>query len=231
MGRIPTGAIPEQALEFIRPRHRQIMYRLITGQTQARIATDLEMDQSRLSVIVNSPLFKSELRKMEDQVFESLKESRGDISAKVKELQPAALGIIQGIMESKKAGARLRRDCAKDILELDKKRRSVEDEGMTPFAKVIQDAFKIATERHKSATESNGHDHGHGNGKSAEPTIKNVTPGYEEAIETSAIEVGEETPHPKTTESPAKEDTKKSSNAGPEEDDSPLLDILNSLGV
>lgn len=225
MGRIPTGAVPSQALEFIRPRHRQIMYRLITGQTQARIATDLEMDQSRLSVIVNSPLFKSELRKMEDQVFESLKESRGDIAAKVKELQPKALQVIQTIMENKVSGARLRRDCAKDILELDKKRRTNEDDGMTPFAKVIQDAFKLAHERRESADNENG------NGKSPEPSVKNVTPGYEGAIETSAVEVGETTPYEEKEKSPKKENEAESPDDGSKDDNKPLLDILDAIGV
>ncbi len=229
MGRIPTGAIPEQALTFIRPRHRQIMYRLITGQTQVRIATDLEMDQSRLSVIVNSPLFKSELRKMEDEVFESLKESRGDITAKVKELQPAALEVITGIMGSKKVGARLRRDCAKDILELDKKRRTVEDEGMTPFAKVIQDAFKIAMQRRESS-EAEETTNGNGNGSGNGSEVKNVTPGYEEAIETSAVEVGEDTPYEEKAKSTEKKDAPFPADE-PEDDNSPLLNILDSLGV
>ncbi len=235
MGRIPTGKIPENALEYIRPRHRQIMYRLITGQTQAHIATDLEMDQSRLSVIVNSPLFKSELKKMEDDVFDSLKESRGDIAAKVKELQPKALQVISEMMGSKKTGARLRRDCAKDILELDKKRRTNEDDGMTPFAKIIEESFKLAHERRDSANESNGTGNGtgtgNGNGKPSEPTVKNVTPGYEEAIETSAIEVGETTPYEKKAQSPKEEDETKDSEDGPEDDDSSLIKILDSIGV
>jgi len=203
------------------------MYRLITGQTQAHIATDLEMDQSRLSVIVNSPLFKSELRKMEDDVFDSLKESRGDIAAKVKELQPKALQVISEMMGSKKTGARLRRDCAKDILELDKKRRTNEDDGMTPFAKIIEESFKLAHERRDAANESNGNGHE----KLAEPTVKNVTPGYEEAIETSAIEVGETTPYEKKAQSPKEEDETKDSEDGPEDDDSSLIKILDSIGV
>lgn len=231
MGRVPTGKIPEQALTFIRPRHRQIMYRLITGQTQAHIATDLEMNQSRLSVIVNSPLFKSELRKMEDQVFESLKESRGDITTKVKELQPVALKVIQTIMENKVSGARLRRDCAKDILELDKKRRTNEDEGMTPFAKVIQEAFDLAHKNRESPDRDDA---------KTEPEIKNVTPGYEGAIETSIIEVGESTPYEEAEKSAKETDATPDITEGPEtvkdvedEDDgnTPLLGILDALGV
>lgn len=145
MGRIPTGKVPEQALEFLRPRHRQIMMRLITGQNHVRISEDLDITQSRLSIIINSPLFISELRKMEREVFDNLVETRGDITGKVRELQPKALKVLSDMMEEKTTGKALKRACANDILGLDKKRQTGEDDGLNPFARMIQDAFKIAS--------------------------------------------------------------------------------------
>ena len=45
------------------PRHIEIMNRLLLGQKEVDIAQDLGMSQSRISIIVNSPLFKLEMKK------------------------------------------------------------------------------------------------------------------------------------------------------------------------
>ena len=52
-------------IQRILPRHMEIMRRLCIGESQRDIAFSLGMDESRLSVIVNSPLFQLELRKMQ----------------------------------------------------------------------------------------------------------------------------------------------------------------------
>ena len=64
MARPSTGKVPPQALQHIRPRHRQIMYRLVAGEKQVDIALDLKITTTRLSIICNSPLFKKEYRKV-----------------------------------------------------------------------------------------------------------------------------------------------------------------------
>ena len=50
-------------LKHIKPKHLEIMDRLICGQKEKEIAQEMGMSQSRLSIIVNSPLFQLELRK------------------------------------------------------------------------------------------------------------------------------------------------------------------------
>lgn len=52
-------------IQRLQPRHIEIMRRLCLGEHQRDIANDLMIDESRLSVIVNSPLFKLELRRMQ----------------------------------------------------------------------------------------------------------------------------------------------------------------------
>lgn len=58
-------ATPAQPIKHILPRHVEIMRRLVLGEKQRDIARSLEMTESRLSIIVNSPLFQLELRKMQ----------------------------------------------------------------------------------------------------------------------------------------------------------------------
>jgi len=121
------------------------MYRLVAGELQVNIAVALNISEARLSIIVNSPMFKKEMRKLEDAVFDNVVATRGDISGRVSKLQPTALTVIEDMMKSKKTPMRLKRDCAKDILEMDQKNRSNgEDDGRSPFARMIDEAFKMA---------------------------------------------------------------------------------------
>jgi hypothetical protein len=57
--------IEEQRLKRIQPRHYEIMRRLCMGESQRDISERMGVNESRLSVVVNSPLFQLELRKMQ----------------------------------------------------------------------------------------------------------------------------------------------------------------------
>ena len=52
-------------IQRVKPRHYEIMRRLCLGENQRSISIDMNVDESRLSVIINSPLFQLELRKMQ----------------------------------------------------------------------------------------------------------------------------------------------------------------------
>ena len=54
-----------QELKKIHPRHIEIMRRLCLGESQRDVARGLDITEGRLSIIVNSPLFQLELRKMQ----------------------------------------------------------------------------------------------------------------------------------------------------------------------
>lgn len=85
-------------IKRILPRHVEIMNRLILGQRQVEIARDLEMTESRLSIIVNSPLFQLELKKKQLRRAEQL------------------LDLEDSILKGANLGAKFH----KDILEDDK---------------------------------------------------------------------------------------------------------------
>lgn len=123
MGRLPTGRVPQHDLKLIRGKHREIMRRLIAGESQKEIAIALGMTQSRISIIVNSPLFKREYEKLEQEVQDRFKVKQSDIQEEVNSLQPDALKVLKDIIQNKevdglKVSLPLKRDTALDILAL-----------------------------------------------------------------------------------------------------------------
>jgi DNA-binding CsgD family transcriptional regulator len=79
---------------WIRPRHREIMRRKLVGQTNKQIAEEMGLSQNRVSVIVNSPLFKLELERMMQQADEQV----FDAMSKLRELQPDAVNVLHESM-------------------------------------------------------------------------------------------------------------------------------------
>lgn len=66
-------ASQSQQLQHLAPRHIEIMHRLVRGQKAKKIAEDLGITQTRLSIIIHSPLFQLELQKLlaakEEQLY------------------------------------------------------------------------------------------------------------------------------------------------------------------
>lgn len=149
MGRIPYIDVPQHALQLVRPRHREIMRRLVCGQTQRDIAREMGLGEARLSIIVNSPLFKVELRKMERDVRAKAVDSIGDVASRIAKLQKPALDVLEKIVIDDKGVAplRLKRDAAMDILELAGTKRHKNEEGMNDFAQFVSEAFAEAKAR------------------------------------------------------------------------------------
>lgn len=76
----------------ILPRHIEIMNRLLLGQKEVEIANDLGMSQSRVSIIVTSPLFQLELKRQ------------------LKKRQSRILAIEDTIIDASESGAKLLKD-------------------------------------------------------------------------------------------------------------------------
>jgi hypothetical protein len=152
MSRPLERAEPAQPLLNFTSRHMDIIRRLVAGQTQRVIAQEMGYTEGRLSIIINSPLFQIKLKAFEKQVNDRVVDNVANFEKKVRELQTPALETISGLMERSK-NERLRRDCAKDVLELGgniKKERDAD--GMNEFARIIADAFKSANERNAQRT-------------------------------------------------------------------------------
>jgi len=116
MGMIPqsdmSNSVVKYGLGYIRPYHREIARRLVLGQRQSDICRDLGMTPGRMSIIVNSPLFKIEIKKLERERDEGV----GDISRTLQELSPLALEVVERTMYQAESH-RLRFDAAESVLD------------------------------------------------------------------------------------------------------------------
>lgn len=117
MGMLKVGErkTPTQPLQRVKSKHRDIMRRLIAGESQREIANDIGMTEGRLSIIVNSPLFASELEKMEEQVAEQLIKNASNLRIRYAEHAEEALDVQLDIMRDEMASASVRADVAGQI--------------------------------------------------------------------------------------------------------------------
>jgi hypothetical protein len=126
------------------------MRRLCTGQTQHEIATELSINEGRLSIICNSPLFKVELAKMERDVRERAIKNIGDVTARIAKLQDPALSVLEDIIinpKEKDISLNLRQKTAVTVLEMAGTKKDKNSEGMSDFAQFISEAYNQAKQR------------------------------------------------------------------------------------
>ena len=115
MGRIPqeeSNSVTLYGIAYLRPYHLEIARRLVLGQRASQISELLGMSQSRLSIIINSPLFKLELHRLESE------RDRGvtDVTKTLRELSPLALETVERTMYGAKSES-LRFSAAESILD------------------------------------------------------------------------------------------------------------------
>src|SRR3990167_368462 len=121
MGRVPGYAntatgIPQQPITHLWERHKEIIRRLVAGDRQVDIARDLDMTQSRLSIICNSPAFQNQLKRISAGADEVAK----DVQTRIQELSNDAMSVLEtAILRGKEEGLSLKTqtDIAKDILD------------------------------------------------------------------------------------------------------------------
>lgn len=115
MGRIPqemSVSVKKYSLGYIRPYHREIARRLVLGQNQATICRALDMTEGRMSIICNSPLFKIEIRRLEDLRDTGV----GNVTEQLRELSPIALEVVERTMYDR-TNKRLSFNAAESILD------------------------------------------------------------------------------------------------------------------
>ena len=67
------------AIEKINQRHIIILYRLVLGEPQKKIADDIGMSERHVSRVVNSPVFQDELKKLSDELRSKVIESSEEV--------------------------------------------------------------------------------------------------------------------------------------------------------
>lgn len=95
--------------DVLKPRHREILRRILEGATYVEIANDMGIHKQTVMLIATSPLFKAELAKLEDQLDTNIVQ-RADMMAN------EALDKLKGLMRSARSEF-IRKACAERILD------------------------------------------------------------------------------------------------------------------
>jgi len=109
------------AIKKILPRYRDLMRRITCGQARRQIELEMNMSSGNYSVITNSPLFQTELEKMQNElnkmVLDKLSTSKVEdvVDRKLKEASPEAADVNINLLRS--SSEKTRQRSAFDILD------------------------------------------------------------------------------------------------------------------
>lgn len=96
-------------LSELKPRHREILRRVLEGGTYVEIADAMGLHKQTVMLVATSPLFRAELKKMEDQLdFNIVQRADG--------MANEALDTIKTLMRSGRSEF-IRKQCAERILD------------------------------------------------------------------------------------------------------------------
>lgn len=103
------------------PRYRDLMRRLVCGQSRRQIEREMRMSSGNYTVIIGSPMFKAELAKMEEelnkQVLDKLSTSKVEdvVDRKLKKASPEAADVNIALLRS--SSEKTRQRSSFDILD------------------------------------------------------------------------------------------------------------------
>ena len=112
--RVPGEQGPSQPLTFLWERHKEIARRLVAGDRQKDIADDMKITYSRMSIICNSPAFKSQLERL------SIGADNGalDVQDRVTALSSDAMAVLEDVLQNgDHLPKKLQVDVARDIMD------------------------------------------------------------------------------------------------------------------
>jgi hypothetical protein len=127
--------------------HRQLMYRILCGQKPHLAAKDLGLSPGGVGVIVRSPLFKAELRRMELQMEEKIV----NVNERFRNAGPSAFNTIVGLMKTSE-NERVKLDAAKEVINYTKEEMARKGEEKRDHGRTVS----LAWERRKRMIRANG---------------------------------------------------------------------------
>lgn len=127
--------------------HRQIMYRLLMGHKPYEIFDDFKISRASGSIIIRSPLFRAELRRLELQMEERLV----NVNERYKNAGPSAFNTIASLMKTSE-NERIKLDAAKYIDQ----RNVVSDTARLDQKRDHGNTVSLAWERRKRMLRANG---------------------------------------------------------------------------
>ena len=93
--RRPSGKVPDQPLTHRWARHREIARRVATGERPGTIANDMGMSVSRISIIMNSPMFQQ----FEEELENGRNEDAMSLRKELDELRGPAILALKEVLE------------------------------------------------------------------------------------------------------------------------------------
>ena len=113
--RIPSGKIPIQPLLHLWERHNEISRRLVAGERPVDIANAMNISQSRISVIMASPLFQARMAELsgKSDVVAT------DLSSRITKSALDGMTILEGVLNgtAKDIAPALKVKVAHDMLD------------------------------------------------------------------------------------------------------------------
>ena len=114
--RVPSGDAPAQPLTYMWERHKEIARRLVAGDRQKDIADDLQITYSRMSIICNSPAFKSQV----DRLSVGADNNALGVADRITQLSDDAMATLEDVLqqgEEKNIPIKTRVSVAQDVLD------------------------------------------------------------------------------------------------------------------
>ena len=135
-------------IKSLNGRHLSIIRRMIVGQPHVEIERDLGISQSRISVLLDDPLFYAKYQEMSDRTMEEFLEVRASAMQILQEAAPDAAHLIveafrDGTVNGKGVGPQLQLNSAFDVLDRTGNKaieRSII--GAVDLGQLIADAYK-----------------------------------------------------------------------------------------
>lgn len=129
MGRIPDENLPDRPIiSHLWPHHRSMARAVVEGVRNKELAVMYGMTEGQISRIVNSPMFKLEVERLESYAEEVSIDTKKEIAR----MSIRALEILDEQMHKKEVSEQIRQNAAFDILNragYSKKDRPIHVEG------------------------------------------------------------------------------------------------------
>ena len=142
--------VMKKLIAQVQTKHRQLMYRIIAGESEEMICREMGIAQNKFKILTNSPLFKTELDGLRKKLQERLLDKKQlSIQDRLLTLNSAALRTLVRILTADKGvGLQLKRQVAKDIIDYNLKLTEAQNKGSySETAGFIMEAFGRAEKR------------------------------------------------------------------------------------
>ena len=96
------------SIRKINHRHKLIMFKLLSGQSQRKVAKDMSLTETWISLLVNDPLFQEEYQKLVDEVRDKVTDTASEVQEIINLAAPKAAKKIVALMDSDESNVKFK---------------------------------------------------------------------------------------------------------------------------